>query len=274
MSEFFEGSWNQPVEVMFNPRNCPFNIYIVQEIIRNQCGWLHHATGIDISYGGFTDVPVQPETPGFVIGVMSHKQFVDVFPWSSGKGYWAYTRLYWDWTNSMYSVAIGFDLSKVDSIDKFAGILLHEIYHGLGIRHINDSYSIMNNDPYLDYKRQATSKYRDLVSLSTKFDVGTYAYPSVNDHGAPNGGKLSIHIPSIVFEERFWEVTLDATRAENFWYLDITRKEQVQDHLVPVAHVQSDGNVLVPVWYRSNTYNLTMRPVDDDTLKLVGVTSE
>ena len=218
------------------------------------CDWLNHATSVPIYYAG--ELSKRPEIgdPGFSVSFVD-QSVIDAH--ATQENIWAMCHRLGD-DFEMKSVVCRFGHEGISTVAKFAGILPHEIKHGLGIEHWDDDLSMMNANPYQHYSKQALVRVQDLLpflSLARKMPA---AHPSAYDFGNIDHGQVLIHIPLIFALGGYHSVTLRGFQDKGSWFLEAKREDFRREllYVSPVATLDHGDLLTIPLRYMGANFKI------------------
>lgn len=220
------------------------NIYdqVVSQV-KNDIDWLRNITGIDLFYDGFRDYP--SEEGSIVISYLTEAEFEAINP----GGYWAVAITSpTDDSKNILKSTIYWNAGKVDIIEKFAGVLMHELCHSIGIEHYNGDYSIMNSgNMYLHYIHQSMPKSADLICFYYLKRGVVPAEPSIYNFGDTHAAKgIYLHIPCLrAFDNNLFQVTLRGLKeADGNWYLTANSADYRRTYAYNEPKAVIDGKLI------------------------------
>lgn len=243
--------WRKPIVVkhLIN-EHTPFDDQIIEDQLILYTDWLNYVKGINISVGE----PINNSEPGIIT-----VQYSDSTDWVGTCNR--------DITGvSINSAEIFFSKTRCSTPAEFAGTLMHEFQHALGIFHYNDAYSIMNDAPYMNYVYRGTCKREDFNTLDDRFAGPTIKYfPAVYDYGKLQD-KCIFSIPVIEYKGNRVEMMLLGEKTNDEW---IFTGEQIKD--VPYAKsvcTIDSGVWTIPIRYMKHDLTITAEEIPDPKLKL------
>ncbi len=253
MSRFTVAKWWKPIVVkhLLN-EHTPFDNRLVTEQIVHHTDWLNHVKGVNISAGD----PITEPEPGII--EVSYTNPED-------EEWWARENTETEGVK-IISSRIEFNASKCPTPDKFAGLLFHELQHSFGIYHRNGVYSVMNDDPYMNFTYQGTCKFEDFRTLDDRFQGAPIKhFPAVYDYGNLQE-KCIFNIPSIRYLDRDVQMTLSGAKENDEWFLTAELIEDVPFER-SVCTIEN-GTWTIPVRYMQHSFTITAEQVSDNPLKL------